>query len=95
MTELYNLLIPIIGALIILLLGIIGIFLKRLLDKFDEMSKIIEDILISMASATSNHNNFTTNCSVTHKAISNVLNEHSERIRSIEIDVNTIKTLIK
>ncbi len=80
------------GAILILMLGIIGVFLKRLLIKFDEMANTIESILNRLAASSSNFRNLTDNCKDKHELINTRLNEHSKRIAQNEKDIIQINS---
>jgi hypothetical protein len=80
------------GTILIIMLGIIGVFLKRLLLKFDEMANTIENILNRLAASSSNFRNLTDNCKDKHEIINTRLNEHSKRIAQSEKDIIKINS---
>ena len=71
-------------GVISLLLGIIAVFLKRLLVKFDKMNETLQDVVLKNALQG-------TTCTLNHKGVDARLNAHSEKIKEIENKLNSRK----
>lgn len=73
----------ILGSVIVLFLGQVIISLNRLTKKVEIIS---ENIAVSNNSVV----NLKENCTVKHNIIDKRLNDHSERIKSVEIKVSRL-----
>ena len=71
-------------VIITLLLGVIAVFLKRLLIRFDIMNETLQDVVLKNALQG-------TTCILNHKGVDARLNAHSEKIKEIENRLNNRK----
>lgn len=83
------------GSLIVLLLGVIGYFLRRQIKATEILSDLVAILNTSVELLKNNQSNFTTNCFSRHQVIDNRLNQHSEKINRHETEIGILRSKLK
>lgn len=79
-TEIYQFTLSIVGFLFVLMLGIIGFFLKKQVDATESLEKTTKTLEITVSSLQANQTNADRNWEIRHGVIDRRLNAHSERL---------------
>jgi peptidoglycan hydrolase CwlO-like protein len=84
----YEMLFSIVGFLLVLMLSIIGFFLKKQVEVTEklELSTISLDKTVSLLQ--SNQHNFSKQCGFHHQTIDKILTDHNQRINSNTEKIN-------
>ncbi|MBA4411139.1 MAG: hypothetical protein C0397_17190 [Odoribacter sp.] len=104
--QFYEILFSIIGFLFVLMLGIIGYFLKQQIKAIENLELCTNSLDKTVSLLQSNQHNFSKQCAFNHKTIDHTLdhfnvrisdntekiNEHSEAIATLKA-VRNIKTI--
>lgn len=93
--EAIEVLISIVGAVISLLLIIVGFFLKQHIGVVKELTKSVNILAKLVAVLENNHKNMIMGCNSKHFVIDTRLTKHGERLDSVDVEIAKIKERIK
>lgn len=92
--EIYQFLLSIVGFLFVLMLGIIGFFLKKQVDATESLEKTTKMLEITVSSVQTNQNNFSKECGFHHSVIDKTLTDHNKRINDNTEKINEHSELL-
>lgn len=72
------------GSVIVLLLTVIGFFLRRLVSSIDKMRDSIDDLKTEFAEQNMKLRNFNDQCQRTHIVVNDLVKDHELRLRKAE-----------
>jgi hypothetical protein len=78
--EFYQFFLSIVGFLFVLMLGIIGYFLKKQVEATEKLELSTNSLDKTVSLLQSNQQNFATQCGFHHRNIDKTLSEHNTRI---------------
>ena len=81
-TEIYEFILSLVGFLFVLMLGIIGFFLKKQVDATESLEKTTKTLEITVSSVQSNQHSFVKECGFHHAVIDKTLGDHHQRIEA-------------
>jgi len=86
-----NIFLSISGFLIVMLLGIIGFFLRQQIGVIKSLTDSVNSLNTSLAVVRSNETHFRSTCVVTHSKVDDLLTKHGERLDQHEIAITTLQ----
>lgn len=86
--EIFKFVLSIVGFLFVVMLGIIGFFLKKQVDATESLEKTTKMLEITVSSVQTNQTNFSKECGFHHSVIDKTLNDHSKRINENTEKIN-------
>ena len=78
------------GALIVLLLGIIGYFLSKHIGVTEELTRSVNALNVTVGLLQNNQMNSSVNCNLTHVSINTRLNAHSAKLSEHETAITEL-----
>lgn len=89
--QVYITLLSISGAIILLLISVLGYFLHRIIKVVDNFDLTLRNFSEDYATTKERINNSSVNCREKHEIINHRLNEHGSRLDEHEKDIEVIK----
>jgi len=94
MNEYYSIFFSFAGALIIILLAIIGFFLRQQISVIQILTDTVNALKTSMEIVHVNEENLKTSCGLKHAVLDRRLDSHSVRLDKIDISVAQLEAYI-
>ena len=94
-TDFYTTLLTMSGTIILLMLGILGYFLKRIIKVLDNFDKTLRHFSEDYSATKERVANMQINCVDRHKTINDRLRRHGERLDKAESKIGIIEVQIK
>lgn len=92
--EFYQFVLSIVGFLFVLMLGIIGYFLKKQVEATEKLEVSTNSLDKTVSLLQSNQQSFATQCGFHHNSIDKILNDHNSRISENTEKINEHSTAL-
>lgn len=79
------------GFIIVLLLGIIGFFIQRLIVAVDAMEAAVNELRVVVGVQQSKVTSFDKDCALKHGSVDKTLHDHGMRISVIERNIKLVR----
>lgn len=78
--EIFKFVLSIVGFLFVVMLGIIGFFLKKQVEATESLEKTTKTLEITVSLVQTNQQNFAKECGINHLNVDKTFTDHNERI---------------
>ena len=86
-----GMILSVLGFIIVLLLGIIGFFIQRLIVAVDAMEAAVNELRVVVGIQQSQFTSLNKDCLIKHSSVDSRLTDHGRRISVNEREINSLK----